>query len=41
MRGLTAGTAYTYTAYSKSGCADTDKLAEAPEFLYERIRVPV
>ena len=32
ITGLTPGTAYTYSAYSASGCADADKIATASAF---------
>ena len=32
LTGLTAGTSYVYSAYSASGCADTDKIATASSF---------
>ena len=32
LTGLTAGTSYTYSAYSDSACSDANKLATAAQF---------
>ena len=39
LTGLTPGTSYTYSAYSASGCADTDKIATASSFTTSGVSV--